>query len=101
MGCTQLVTGETCKVRIKDKFTLDDHTNFKAVFEELKKQHLQKVVVNFEDAQFIDSASLGMLLILRGECDRTGKTLLLQKPKGQIQKLFEISCCYELFSIED
>ncbi len=89
------------EVAIKGKITFSDHMDFKNIIHAVNDNSCQKVTLNLENVEFIDSAALGMMLLLRDETEKNGKGLLLKTPKGQVKKMFQVSRFYDLFDIEE
>jgi len=54
-------------VKLIDSFTFRDHDTFFEIVKYIKTNHPNVTVVNMEDCEFIDSAALGMLVILSDE----------------------------------
>ena len=47
----------------------------------------------------MDSAALGMLLIVNEEADKAGGAVVLQNPVGQVKKMFDVSKFNSIFTI--
>jgi anti-anti-sigma factor len=60
---------------------------------------VKNLSLDFADVTFIDSTGMGMLLLLRDECQLHNAVLSIQSPQGQVQKIFAISKFDRLFSI--
>ena len=101
MEYNKQIENGNCEVSISGKFTFSDHQEFKSIFAILSDKDIKSIHLDFENVEFIDSAALGILLLARDESEKTGTTLVLQKPTGQVKKMFEVSRFYDLFQIED
>ncbi len=89
-------------VWIGQKFMFTDHDQFRDLIETVKKDDsVKKINIYLKALAFLDSAALGMLLLIRDVALSNSKALILYHPTGQVKKLFEISCFYELFDIID
>jgi HptB-dependent secretion and biofilm anti anti-sigma factor len=88
------------EVALSGQLTFPDHTNFRALADKLLKSAGQPLVIDLADLDFIDSAGLGMLLIVRNEAERANRTVALRAPRGQVKKIFELSKFESLFGIE-
>jgi len=99
MDYTKSIDGSTCKVKVKGRFTFSDHTSYKELFDVFNDEKLDKLELDINEVEFVDSAALGLLLLTRDEAEKTGKTLSIVGPQGQVKKMFEISRFYELFDI--
>ncbi len=81
------------------QFTFSDTHKFKNILDSLANNKTQAITLDFSDITFIDSSSMGMLLLLRDECDSRKISLKIQSPQGQVKKIFTISKFDQLFSI--
>ncbi|MDB2414568.1 STAS domain-containing protein [Rickettsiales bacterium] len=91
-------SGSTLKLSLKGEFTFADHSKFKEVIENVDSGDVSELEINLSELTFIDSAGLGLLLLLK---DKTGDnfSMSLSYPDGQVKKMFEVSRFYELFNI--
>ena len=88
------------KVSISGEFTFIDHTAFKAIATRLLERQGRPIVIDLTRLEFIDSAGLGMLLIVRDEADKAGRTLVLRGPCGQVKRMFDVTKFDTLFTVE-
>lgn len=86
-------------VKLKGKFSFSDHSDFKVVLENISKNKPASVELDFSEVTFVDSAALGLLLVLRDETEKVQAKAVLVKPQGQVKKMFDISRFDELFTI--
>ncbi len=86
---------------MRGSFTFGENQNFRAMLKELQTSPSSTVAIDLTGVEFIDSAALGMLLLLRDTMQSSGKILELRSPQGQIRKMFELSNFNELFTIKD
>ncbi len=100
MDFTQSTEGTTTKFDLKGKFTFSDHENFREIISAIKNKKSQTIMINFAGVEFIDSAALGMMLIARDEAGKSGASLILKSPEGQVDKMFSVSKFDSLFTIE-
>ena len=68
-------------------------------FSDLLATHHKHYVIDFADATAIDSAALGMLLMLKERADEQDSTLALHNAGGKILRVFEISNFDKLFQL--
>lgn len=92
-------SGHTTSVKLKGQFTFSDTQKFKNILGLLNQGELKAISLDFSDITFIDSACMGMLLLLRDECQGRKVSLNLLSPQGQVDKIFTISKFDQLFSI--
>ncbi|MBL0318625.1 MAG: STAS domain-containing protein [Alphaproteobacteria bacterium] len=99
MDYSKSMIGDTSEVFIKGKFTFADHQVFRSMFSLLNQKDVRNLVFDFKETEFIDSAALGILLLLRDEAEKVSVGLTLRNPNGQIKKMFKVSRFYDLFQI--
>jgi HptB-dependent secretion and biofilm anti anti-sigma factor len=86
---------------LSGQFIFSDHAKFKAVLAAADNPKIHIITIDCSGLEFIDSAGLGMLLLLRDVCAKNKKQLKLRKPQGQVKKVFDISRFEHLFAIEE
>jgi HptB-dependent secretion and biofilm anti anti-sigma factor len=92
-------SGDTTIIKLEGQFTFSDAKKFKNILDILHNSSIKTLSFDFSDITFIDSACMGMLLLLREECLSRNIDLNLHSPQGQVEKIFEISKFDQLFSI--
>lgn len=85
--------------RLKGPFVFTDHPLFKPILLAAEDKAVNAITIDLAAVEFIDSAGLGMLLLLRDMCNKHSTKLMLLKPSGQVKKVFDISKFEHLFSI--
>lgn len=93
------ITDRTMTISMQGQFTFSDNGTFRTILDELKDRALQNVSVDFSHVDFIDSAGLGMLLLLRDECEQHGISITLASASGQVEKIFMVSKFDQLFTL--
>jgi anti-anti-sigma factor len=101
MECYTDIVGGHLIARLSGQFIFTDHAKFKQVLTSVEDSKTSKVTIDFAGVEFIDSAGLGMLLLLRDTCEKQKKSLTLTHPKGQVKKVFNISKFEHLFTLEE
>ena len=99
MEYTKELNGNICKIKMMGKFTFADHMEFKNILSDINEKEITGVDLDISEVEFVDSAALGLLLLIRDETEKKSLTLTLFKPQGQVQKMFKISRFYELFHV--
>jgi anti-anti-sigma factor len=59
----------------------------------------RQVTIDLSGVEFMDSAGLGLLLLLRDQCERYQATVRVKNPQGQVLKMLEVSRLGELFGL--
>ncbi len=88
------------KVSISGEFTFTDHATFKAIAARLLEGEDKPIVIDLAKLEFIDSAGLGMLLIVRDEADKARRSLVLRGPCGQVKRMFDVTKFDTHFNVE-
>lgn len=88
-------------VALSGQFTFADNQRFKQLMDALQEQSLRFIDLNFAGVDFIDSAGLGMLLLLRDNCQGKSIPVSLRKAHGQVAKIFSISKFDQLFAVRN
>ena len=101
MEYTKTIIGPVCNLNMQGKFTFSDHNNFKEVIKVFDEGGINQVDIDLSQVEFVDSAALGLLLLIRDEAKKNSKKIILKQPQGQVKKMFEISRFYELFEVVD
>lgn len=83
--------GDTREVILRGRLTFDGNETFRKVVEALAAQPGVAAVIDLSDLEFIDSAGLGMLLLLREAMVEAGGRLSMRHPQGQVKRLFAAS----------
>lgn len=92
--------GEECVLNVKGTFTFSDNNKFREILMLLKQDKTSSLVLDIHNLQFIDSAALGMLLLLQDEASKKHAKITLRGATGQIKKMLELSNFDELFTIK-
>ncbi len=100
MELTSSIQDRTLLVTLSGQFTFGDSKVFRPVLDMLDKDNIASVVLNLAPLEFVDSAALGMLLLLRDETGKRKQQLILRGPQGQVRKIFDVARFNTLFSIE-
>lgn len=80
------------KIVIDERFTFDNFHEFKEVTYNITTQ---KIEIDFFKTEYIDSAALGMLLVLRD----SHRDTCLKNAKDNVKKIFEIANFHKLFEM--
>jgi HptB-dependent secretion and biofilm anti anti-sigma factor len=94
-------TSDQSEVALSGQLTFPDHANFRVVADTLLKSAATPLVIDLSELEFIDSAGLGMLLIVRSEAERVDRAVRLRAPHGQVKRIFDLSKFDSLFGIDE
>lgn len=101
MECHISTEGNSTDIALGGQLTFSDNHKFKQILSSLEVPGLKNMKLNFSMVDFIDSAGLGMLLLLRDECEKRGIDLALESARGQVEKIFGISKFDLLFNLSE
>lgn len=87
-------------VALSGDLTFSDHTTFRAIARRLVASTGERLKIDLRGLRFIDSAGLGMLLLLREEAAVTSRPIALCHAQGQVKRMFDVSRFDTLFLVE-
>jgi anti-anti-sigma factor len=99
MECNIDNHGGHITARLSGQFIFTDHPTFKPILLAAENSAVNAISIDISRVEFIDSAGLGMLLLLRDMCEKHQKKLMILRPSGQVKKVFDISKFEHLFTI--
>ncbi len=80
--------GSSREIALSGRLTFEGNERFRTIIERLAEQPPRQVLVDISQLEFIDSAGLGMLLLLK---ESQGGRITLQAPQGQVKRLLAAS----------
>jgi len=103
MAVTHDISGETREVQIaiKGHFDYKVSQNFRDAYHEMDDYEGVTYHVNLSETDFMDSAALGMLLILRDYAIDHHGTVCIDSPSQQARNTLKVANFQQLFRIED
>ncbi|KLN61908.1 hypothetical protein WH96_03985 [Kiloniella spongiae] len=84
----------------RGEFGFPDNPKAQEIIKEVKEGSSSSYSIDLSGLETIDSAGLGMLLLINDAAEDGGKSLELRSPTGQVQKMLEISRFSEIISIK-
>lgn len=87
------------EVKLTGKFTFSDHLPFRDVLIEFADKDISKVILHMAGLTFIDSAAIGMLLLVHDEAQKQNKEAVLLGVTGQVKKMIELAKLNTLFIV--
>lgn len=91
MDYTATQNDATATYHLRGSFTFEDNPRFRAIIQSIPEQKIKSLVVDLAAVDFMDSAALGMLLLLHDEAKQHNARVTVANPVGQVRKLLEIS----------
>lgn len=95
------IDSEKRVAEIEGELTFTDHSSFKQLVSTLFEGNVSPIVLDLSKLEFIDSAGLGMLLLVRDEVNKSAKKLILRGPRGQVKRMFAVTKFETLFAVEE
>lgn len=93
--------GEAVVMKLSGRFTAALRPEFiQAIAAVTAAGEGERIEVQLAEVSYIDSAGLGMLVILRSKAQESGKPLKLVGPSGDVKDAFDITHFDEIFEIE-
>ena len=87
---------------ISGRLTFAEHEQCRAILSELVAAPGTKQIIDLRGVEFIDSAGLGLLLLLREEAEKNGRKLSLRVSNdGQVKHMLDVSHFHSLIPIEN
>jgi anti-anti-sigma factor len=100
MQYTILPDDQGFRAVLTGRFTFQDHAVFRGLVGAIQTARGQRVAIDLEGVEFIDSAGLGMLLVANDACKKAGLDFVTQKPQGQVRRTMEIAAMGSIFTIQ-
>ncbi len=94
------LSSDQCSVTLRGQFVFNDHPEFRKLAELIFDGTTQAICFDLSGLDFVDSAGLGMLLIVREEALKANRRIILKGACGQVKKLFDLSRFDTLFTLE-
>ena len=92
--------GSTCQISFRGQSGFADNEKARSIIEEIKVSGCSQCSIDLKDLESIDSAGLGMLLIINDAVQEDSKSMVLSGAKGQVQKMLDISKFAEIITIK-
>lgn len=100
MKPTTLIDGTTGHVILTGQFTFEMHRDLKdAVYPMLDNLALQTISIDLAQVTYMDSSSLGILLLLKEKAEAKGRKVALRNPNATVMRTLEVVQFNRLFEI--
>ena len=90
MIVTDKVDGKTYYLNFSGRFAFNDHATFKRIVKVIVDAKYREVILDFKELEFIDSAAIGMLLILNEEIKTVGGRMSIKNQAGQVKRVLTV-----------
>jgi len=81
----------TRELFLQGRLTFSDNVDFRKIVDDLKAYNGTKCVFDLAGLEFIDSAGLGMLMLLRDATSDRPFSLSIRNADGQVKRMLEIA----------
>ncbi|MBL6935437.1 MAG: STAS domain-containing protein [Alphaproteobacteria bacterium] len=93
---------DEAEVKITGRLTFAEHEQCRRIMAELGESSGNRQVVDLREVEFIDSAGLGLLLLLRENAEKQSRSVVLRVPaEGQVRRMLDIARFQDLIPIEN
>jgi len=90
--------GDNCTViKVKGRFDFSCHSQFRDAY--MTARDSEDFIVDMEETSSMDSAALGMLLLLREHAQQHGAHVTITNCRGQTYDVLQIANFHRLFKI--
>jgi len=91
----------TIIITLSGTFNFNDQSAFRKSYEDQLNGKTQKYVLDFRQVKFIDSSSLGMILLLHDYVsDNVKDKITLQNASPEVLEIFKVANFHQLFDIK-
>ncbi len=91
--------GDAVELHLEGRFTFTDHESFRRLIEELGGAAPRQCTIDLSAVTYLDSAAVGMLLLMRERLDRS--KIVLKGGSPSVKELIRIAKLGTLFDIAD
>lgn len=96
------IDGATATFVLRGRFDFSQYSVFK---EEqgraLEKSEVRHIVMDFAGLEYLDSAALGILLVLLDRAKERNQTVTIRHAQGVVREILDVAHFERMFTIED
>ncbi len=89
------------KIEFSGQLTFRDHNSFNEIIDLLKETGINSCIFDLTKTDFIDSAALGMLLLVREAAITENVKLILRGVTGSVRDIMDVADFGAMLTIED
>ena len=90
----------TAVLRLSARFDFSAFRSFRELYEPIvADSEVATIRLDFAGVEYLDSAALGMLLMLREKAEKLGKKVVLADCQGSVRQLLDVAHFGRLFEI--
>jgi HptB-dependent secretion and biofilm anti anti-sigma factor len=91
---------DALEVRLAGRLEFTDHDRLRDIIDALDGAKPRRFVLDLSTLEFIDSAGLGMLLILQEEAEQRNVKMIVSGPQGDVKRSIDLAKIGEIVTIE-
>ena len=100
MNIASVMQNKQARISLSGRFDFNSHREFKQVCEgPLTEPSVVKVVVDMAEVDAIDSAALGMLLVLRHRGSAANKRIIIENCATPVNEVLRLANFQQLFTM--
>ncbi len=84
---------------VSGRLTFNDHLEMKNITRHIITAQIKHFTFDFSNLDFIDSAGIGMLLIIASEVKSIGGLFIVENPCGHVARVFEAAKIRDMITI--
>ncbi|NYZ15262.1 STAS domain-containing protein [Azospirillum sp. RWY-5-1] len=88
------------EARLRGRLEFTDHDRLRDIVRLLESDGIKRMVIDLKDLEFIDSAGLGMLLIMQEEAEQRNVKLIVRGPRNDVKRSIDLARISEIITIE-
>ena len=88
-----------CTIRMRGQFTFGDNGKIRDIIATMVGGNFKHFTVDTSELVFVDSAALGMLLLMSDEARKAKVEMTLDGASGQVKKMLQLSNFDQIFAI--
>lgn len=97
----QIVTkSDICELHLSGELTFSDNVAFREVIEELKNTSSPTIEIDFAKLTYIDSAGLGLLVLLFEEAKDQNRSIAIRNIQGDVKRIMEVARFEEIVDVK-
>ncbi len=93
-------TPDALEARLTGRLEFTDHDRLRDIIAALDDTKARRFVLNLSGLEFIDSAGLGMLLILQEESEQRNVKMIVSGLQGDVKRSIDLAKIGEIVTIE-
>jgi anti-anti-sigma factor len=96
------ISGDIATFSLQGRFDFSQYALFKEEqARALDKAEVKHIVLDFGGLDYLDSAALGILLVLLDKAKEQNQTVTIKRAKGVVREILQVAHFERMFKIED